>query len=70
MTASRLSKLHARDVDGDGDRRGVAAGVRGLCDGSAHAMNRFGDFVIRAGIVARTVAGLDFHENLAPALRN
>ncbi len=30
----------------------------------------FGDFVIRAGIVARTVAGLDFHENLAPALRN
>jgi sulfite reductase (NADPH) hemoprotein beta-component len=30
----------------------------------------FGDFVIRAGIVARTIAGLDFHENLAPALRN
>ena len=26
----------------------------------------FGDFVIRAGYVAATVNGLDFHENLKP----
>jgi sulfite reductase (NADPH) hemoprotein beta-component len=66
---SRLSKLHARDVDGDG----IVAALRPVF--AAYATDRlkkesFGDFVIRAGIVARTVAGLDFHENLAPALRN
>ena len=26
---------------------------------------RFGDFVIRVGIIKPTVVGLDFHENLA-----
>jgi sulfite reductase (NADPH) hemoprotein beta-component len=66
---SRLSKLHARDVDDDG----IVAALRPVF--AAYATDRqnnesFGDFVIRAGIVARTVAGLDFHENLAPALRN
>ena len=66
---SRLSKLHARDVDGDG----IVAALRPVF--AAYATDRkqnepFGDFVIRAGIVARTVTGLDFHENLAPALRN
>ncbi|HEX3993190.1 MAG TPA: sulfite reductase, partial [Acetobacteraceae bacterium] len=66
---SRLSKLHARDVDGDG----IVAALRPVF--AAYATDRqnnetFGDFVIRTGIVARTVAGLDFHENLAPALRN
>lgn len=66
---SRLSKLHARDVDGDG----IVASLKPIF--AAYATDRernesFGDFVIRAGIVARTIAGLDFHENLAPALRN
>ena len=66
---SRLSKLHARDVDGDA----IVASLRPVF--AAYATDRtnnesFGDFVIRAGIVARTIAGLDFHENLAPALRN
>jgi sulfite reductase (NADPH) hemoprotein beta-component len=66
---SRLSKLHARDVDGDA----IVAALRPIF--AAYATDRtknesFGDFVIRAGIVARTLAGLDFHENLAPALRN
>jgi sulfite reductase (NADPH) hemoprotein beta-component len=66
---SRLSKLHARDVDDDG----IVATLRPVF--AAYATDRrdnekFGDFVIRAGIVARTVAGLDFHENLAPALRS
>ncbi len=66
---SRLSKLHARDVDGDA----IVASLKPIF--AAYATDRndsesFGDFVIRAGIVARTVAGLDFHENLSPALRN
>jgi sulfite reductase (NADPH) hemoprotein beta-component len=66
---SRLSKLYARDADGDG----IVAALRPVF--TAYATDRqpnesFGDFVIRAGFVARTLAGLDFHENLAPALRN
>ena len=65
---SRLSKLHGRDVDNEA----IVATLRPVF--AAYATDRkqnetFGDFVIRAGIVARTVAGLDFHENLAPALR-
>jgi sulfite reductase (NADPH) hemoprotein beta-component len=66
---SRLSKLHARDVGDDA----IVAALQPIF--AAYATTRkdnesFGDFVIRAGIVARTVAGLDFHENLAPALRS
>jgi sulfite reductase (NADPH) hemoprotein beta-component len=66
---SRLSKLHARDVDDDG----IVAALRPVF--AAYATDResnesLGDFVIRAGIVARTIAGRDFHENLASALRN
>src|SRR5690349_18029483 len=65
---SRLSKLHARDVDGDG----IVTALRPVF--TAYATDRednesFGDFVVRAGIVARTVNGRDFHENLAPELR-
>jgi len=66
---SRLSKLHARDVDGDA----IVAALKPVFGAYASDRKRnesFGDFVIRAGIVARTAAGLDFHENLAPALRN
>jgi sulfite reductase (NADPH) hemoprotein beta-component len=65
---SRLSKLHARDVGDDA----IVAALRPLFATYATERNdreSFGDFVIRAGIVARTVAGLDFHENLAPELR-
>ena len=66
---TRMSKLHARDLDDDA----IVAALRPVF--AAYATNRqhnesFGDFVIRAGIVARTNAGLDFHENLAPALRS
>jgi sulfite reductase (NADPH) hemoprotein beta-component len=66
---SRLSKLHARDVDDEA----IVASLKPIF--AAYATDRkagesFGDFVIRAGFVARTIAGLDFHENLAPALRN
>src|SRR4029077_17941496 len=53
---SRLSKLHARDVDDDG----IVAALTPIF--AAYATDRnnnesFGDYVIRAGIVARTVAG-------------
>jgi sulfite reductase (NADPH) hemoprotein beta-component len=66
---SRLSKLHAKDVDGDA----IVASLKSVF--AAYATDRqdnesFGDFVIRAGIVARTVTGLDFHQNLAASLRN
>lgn len=66
---TRLSKLHRRDVDGDG----IVAALTPLF--AAYSTERldnesFGDFVIRSGIVARTENGLDFHENLAPELRN
>ena len=66
---SRLSKLHARDI-------GDAAIVTTLTSiFAAYAKDRapdesFGDYVVRAGIVVRTVNGLDFHENLAPGLRS
>jgi sulfite reductase (NADPH) hemoprotein beta-component len=66
---SRLSKLHARDVGGDA----IVALLRPIFADYATKRQEnetFGDYVIRAGIVARTVAGLDFHENLAPALRS
>ena len=64
---TRLSKLHARDVSGPE----IVAALKPLF--AAYAADRlddesFGDFTIRAGIVARTNAGLDFHENLSPAL--
>ncbi len=66
---SRLSKLHRTDVDGDA----IVAELTPLI--AAYATQRqtdeaFGDFVIRAGIVRRTVAGLDFHDNVAPQARN
>ena len=64
---SRLNKLHARDVDGDA----IVAALKTAF--SAYATDRqtnesFGDFVIRAGIVAATNTGLDFHANLAAGL--
>ena len=30
----------------------------------------FGDCTIRAGVVARTLTGLDFHSNIAPEARS
>lgn len=64
---SRLSKLYRRDVDDDA----IVAALAPLF--AAYARDRatdehFGDYVIRAGVVARTVTGLDFHQNLAAEL--
>ena len=64
---TRLGKLHARDVDGPA----IVAALTPLFRSYATERTQnesFGDFVIRAGVVARTVAGLDFHANLAPGL--
>lgn len=66
---SRLGKLYRRDVDGDG----IVAALTPLFRAYAAERltnERFGDFVLRAGIVQRTVNGLDFHHNLADELRS
>jgi sulfite reductase (NADPH) hemoprotein beta-component len=68
-TAMRMNKLYKRDV---GDEAIVAA-LTPLFEAFAldrHPGEKFGDFVVRTGIVAQTVTGLDFHENLSPELRS
>ena len=60
----RLNKLYRRDVDGDA----IVAALSPLFERYAGARRhdeRFGDYLIRAGIVAETTAGLNFHENLS-----
>ena len=62
---SRLSKLYAPDVD----EAGIMAALDPLFVAYAedrHSGERFGDFVVRAGFVARTEAGRVFHENTGP----
>ena len=59
---SRLSKLYAEDLDHDG----IVAALDPLF--AAYAAERqpgerFGDFAIRAGFVAQTGNGRDFHAN-------
>jgi sulfite reductase (NADPH) hemoprotein beta-component len=61
---TRLNKLHRRDVDGDA----IVAALSPLFESYAKersANERFGDYVIRAGIVKETTAGLNFHDNLS-----
>jgi sulfite reductase (NADPH) hemoprotein beta-component len=65
----RLNKLYRRDVDGDA----IVAALSPLFKAYARARTqgeRFGDFVIRTGVVKETTAGLNFHENLAAELEN
>lgn len=66
---ARLSKLHRRDVDD----AGIVAALAPLFESYARERTpdeHFGDYVIRAGIVCRTVTGLDFHQNLASELND
>jgi sulfite reductase (NADPH) hemoprotein beta-component len=59
---SRLAKLYAEDLEHDG----IVAALDPLFAAYAkerHSDERFGDFVIRAGFVAPTRNGRDFHEN-------
>jgi sulfite reductase (NADPH) hemoprotein beta-component len=65
---SRLNKLYRKDVGHDE----IVGALTPLIESYARerlAKERFGDFVIRAGQVAATTAGRDFHANLAPDLR-
>jgi sulfite reductase (NADPH) hemoprotein beta-component len=65
----RLNKLHRRDVDGDA----IVAALSQLFEAYATDRTRgerFGDYVIRAGVVAETIAGLDFHKNLSAEVGN
>ena len=62
---SRMSKLYAEDLDDEG----IVASLDPIF--AAYAADRkkgerFGDFTIRAGFVAKTVNGLDFHANVRP----
>lgn len=59
---SRLSKLYAEDLD-HGGIVAVLDPVFAAYAKEREAGERFGDFTIRAGFVARTVNGLDFHNN-------
>ena len=65
---SRLNKLYRKDVGHDE----IVAALTPLIESYAKERltgERFGDFVIRAGHVAPTTAGRDFHANLADDLR-
>jgi sulfite reductase (NADPH) hemoprotein beta-component len=62
---SRLSKLYAEDLEHDG----IVNALDPLF--AAYAAERtederFSDFVIRAGIIAKTSNGRDFHHNVGP----
>ena len=60
----RLNKLHRRDVDGDA----IVAALSPLFGSYAKERTcgeRFGDYMIRSGVVNETTAGLNFHENLS-----
>jgi len=62
---SRMSKLYAEDLQHDD----IVAKLDPLFAAYAKertADERFGDFVIRAGYVARTTNGRDFHANTGP----
>ena len=65
----RLNKLHRRDVNGDA----IVAALSPLFEAYAkqrRSNERFGDFVIRTGVVAETTAGVNFHENLSAEAGN
>jgi sulfite reductase (NADPH) hemoprotein beta-component len=62
---SRMNKLYAEDLD----HVGIVAALDPIFAAYAaerQERERFGDFTIRAGFVARTENGLDFHANVRP----
>jgi sulfite reductase (NADPH) hemoprotein beta-component len=64
---TRMNKLYRADVGHDD----IVAALSPLIESYARerlAGERFGNFVIRAGHVAPTTAGTDFHANLGPEL--
>ena len=68
-TSMRMNKLYKRDVG----EAAIVAALSPLFEAFAsdrQPRETFGDFVVRTGVVAATVTGLDFHENLSPELRS
>jgi sulfite reductase (NADPH) hemoprotein beta-component len=59
----RLSKLYREDIHSD-EIRGLLAPIFQRYAKERTDGERFGDFVIRAGYVAATVQGKDFHKNI------
>jgi sulfite reductase (NADPH) hemoprotein beta-component len=66
----RLSKLYRQDIHSN-EIRGLLAPIFQRFAKERNAGEHFGDFVIRAGIVAETKQGSDFHKNIKEeALKN
>ena len=60
----RLNKLYRRDIGGDGIVTTLAPLFKRYAK-QRQRDERFGDYLIRAGVVNETTAGLNFHENLS-----
>ena len=60
----RLSKLYKADVPAD-EIKALLAPVLSCYAKERNEGEKFGDFVIRAGIIAATIQGADFHKNLS-----
>jgi sulfite reductase (NADPH) hemoprotein beta-component len=60
---SRMSKLYAEDVEHDGILAALDPLFAAYAKGREHG-EHFGAFVIRAGYVAKTANGADFHANV------
>ncbi|MGD9417708.1 MAG: NADPH-dependent assimilatory sulfite reductase hemoprotein subunit [Verrucomicrobiota bacterium JB025] len=65
FAGQRLSKLYRESVPG-GEIKELLAPVISRYAKEREDGERFGDFCIRAGIVAETIQGGDFHKNLKP----
>jgi len=62
---SRLSKLYAEDLAHDAILKALDPLFKAYAS-DRQTGERFGDFVIRAGIIAKTANGGDFHANVGP----
>jgi sulfite reductase (NADPH) hemoprotein beta-component len=65
FAGQRLSKLYLESVPGEGIKALLAPIITRYAK-ERHGGERFGDFCIRAGYVAATVQGADFHQNIQP----
>ncbi len=65
FAGQRLSKLYRESVPG-GEIKELLAPVISRYAKEREDGERFGDFCIRAGIVAETIQGGDFHKNIKP----
>ena len=65
FAGQRLSKLYLENVPGEGLKALLAPIITRYAK-ERHGGERFGDFCIRAGYVAATVQGADFHQDIQP----